>query len=80
VVGIACAGATLFDGLAFGIPAADLIEFLVHRDAYLYDSSQPQNGITYLPPPTRESAAAALSKPEAAKNSPDTNAGAKGQP
>ena len=53
VVGIACAGATLFDGLAFGIPATDLIEFLIHRDAYLYDASHPQNGITYLPPPFR---------------------------
>ncbi|HEY4311489.1 MAG TPA: trypsin-like peptidase domain-containing protein [Pirellulales bacterium] len=83
VVGIACAGATLFDGLAFGIPAADLIEFLIHRDAYLYDSSQPQNGITYLPPPTREAAAAAAAaakKADSAKNQPtETGASAKGQ-
>ncbi|HEY5310897.1 MAG TPA: hypothetical protein VIK18_00210, partial [Pirellulales bacterium] len=42
---------TMFDGLAFGIPATDLVDFLVHRDSYLYDSSQPQNGVTYLPPP-----------------------------
>ena len=72
VVGIACAGATMFDGLAFGIPASDLIEFLTHRDAYLYDSSQPQNGITYLPPPSREAkaAAAAAKKTESAESPP----------
>ena len=51
VVAVACAGAAVFDGLAFGIPACDLIDFLVHRDSYLYDESQPQNGVTYLPPP-----------------------------
>jgi len=51
VVAVACAGAAVFDGLAFGIPASDLIDFLVHRDTYLFDESQPQNGVTYLPPP-----------------------------
>ncbi len=56
VVGVACAGAAVFDGLAFGIPACDLIDFLVHRDSYLYDESQPQNGVTYLPPPYRPNA------------------------
>jgi serine protease Do len=53
VVGIVCAGATSFDGLAFGIPASDLIDFLVHRETYLYDPTRPQNGVTYLPPPFR---------------------------
>ncbi len=53
VVAVACAGASVFQGLAFGIPACDLIDFLVHRDTYLYDESQPQNGVTYLPPPFR---------------------------
>ena len=53
VVAVACAGAAVFDGLAFGIPANELIDFLVHRDTYLYDESQPQNGVTYLPPPKR---------------------------
>ena len=53
VVAVACAGAAVFDGLAFGIPANELIDFLVHRDTYLYDESQPQNGVTYLPPPYR---------------------------
>lgn len=53
VVGIVCAGATSFDGLAFGIPANELIDFLVHRDTYLYDPAQPQNGVTYLAPPYR---------------------------
>ncbi|NBC11305.1 MAG: trypsin-like serine protease [Planctomycetes bacterium] len=51
VVGIVCAGATMFDGLAFGIPANDLLDFLKNRDAFLYDPSQPMNGITYLEPP-----------------------------
>lgn len=53
VVGVVCAGATAFDGLAFGIPASDLLDFLRNREAYLYDPSQPQNGVKYLPPPFR---------------------------
>ena len=53
IIGVACAGFTFFDGLAFGIPARDLINFLEFRDAYLYDPSQPQNGVKYLDPPTR---------------------------
>ena len=51
VVGVVCAGFVMFDGLAFGIPGSELIDFLKHRDAYLYDAAQPQNGVTYLPPP-----------------------------
>jgi len=51
VVGIACAGYTFFQGLAFGIPADDLIDFLENREAYLFDPSQPQNGVKYLDPP-----------------------------
>jgi len=53
VVAVACAGAAIFDGLAFGIPSADLVDFLVNRDTWLFDESQPQNGVTYLPPPFR---------------------------
>ncbi|MBS0211466.1 MAG: trypsin-like peptidase domain-containing protein [Planctomycetes bacterium] len=55
IVGVVCAGATSFQGLAFGIPACDLIDFLVHRESFLYDASQPQNGVTYLPPPSLKS-------------------------
>ena len=51
VVAVACAGAAVFDGLAFGIPANELVDFLIHRDTWTYDESQPQNGVTYLPPP-----------------------------
>jgi len=51
VVGVVCAGFVMFNGLAFGIPATDLIDFLEHRDAFLFDASQPQNGVTYLSPP-----------------------------
>ena len=53
VVGVVCAGYTFFDGLAFGIPAPDLVEFLLHRDAYLFDPTQPQNGVKYFDPPFR---------------------------
>ena len=53
VVGIVCAGFVSFDGLAFGIPSSDLIDFLTHRDAFLFDPTQPQNGFTYLAPPFR---------------------------
>lgn len=56
VIGVVCAGATSFDGLAFAIPARDLVDFLVHRESYLYDSAQPQNGVTYLQPPYRDPA------------------------
>jgi len=51
VVGVACAGFTNFNGLAFGIPVVDLINFLEHRQAYLYDESRPENGVHYLQPP-----------------------------
>jgi serine protease Do len=63
VVAVACAGAAVFDGLAFGIPASELIDFLVHRDTYLFDESQPQNGVTYLPPPYRPGEPAAPAAP-----------------
>jgi len=51
VVAVACAGFAYFDGLAFGIPVEELVDFLDHRDAWLYDESRPENGVTYLPPP-----------------------------
>lgn len=57
VIGIACAGYTFFGGLAFGIPNTDLIDFLKNRDAYVFDASQPQNGIKYHAPPGAATAA-----------------------
>ncbi len=63
VVAVACAGASIFDGLAFGIPSSDLVDFLVNRDTYLFDESQPQNGVTYLPPPYRAGHDAADANP-----------------
>ncbi len=51
VVGIVCAGHTFFEGLAFGIPSSDLIDFLKNREAFLYDAAQPNSGVTYLEPP-----------------------------
>jgi len=59
VVGVACAGFTSFNGLAFGIPVEELRSFLKHRDAWLYDASQPQNGVKYLDPPVLAAPAAA---------------------
>lgn len=55
VVGVVCAGYTFFSGLAFGIPASDLIDFLKNRDAFLFDPTQPQNGVKYFQPPFRGS-------------------------
>lgn len=55
VVGVVCAGYSFFSGLAFGIPATDLIDFLQNRDAYLFDPTQPQNGVKYFEPPYRSS-------------------------
>lgn len=51
VVAVACAGFAFFDGLAFGIPIEDVRIFLDHQAAWLFDDSQPQNGIKYMPPP-----------------------------
>lgn len=51
VVGVVCARNPSFGGVAFGIPASHLIDFLQHRDAFLYDPSQPNNGIHFLDPP-----------------------------
>jgi serine protease Do len=51
VIGVVCAGSVHFEGLGFGIPVRDLIDFLRNRDAFLYDTSQPQNRIKYLQPP-----------------------------
>jgi len=64
VVAIVAAGATFFEGLAFGIPSSDLIDFLKNRDAYLYDATRPQNGITYLPPPYRKQQPEGKAKPD----------------
>lgn len=60
VVGVVCAGYSFFSGLAFGIPATDLIDFLKNRDAYLFDSTQPQNGVKYFQPPFRNSESALI--------------------
>lgn len=54
VVAVACAGSAMFDGLAFGIPIQDVVDFLENKDTYLYDASFPQNGVKYLAPPYRD--------------------------
>jgi serine protease Do len=53
VVAVACAGAAMFDGLAFGIPVKEVIAFLENRETYLYDASFPQIGVKFLAPPYR---------------------------
>ena len=67
VVGVVCAGFTSMHGLAFGIPGSDLVDFLMHREAFLFDPARPQNGVTYLPPPyitNREQTDAVVGDPE----------------
>jgi len=54
VVGVVCVGFVFFNGLAFGIPASNLIDFLRNRDAFLFDPTHPKTGVTYLPPPYRK--------------------------
>jgi len=54
VVAVVAAGYAFFQGLAFGIPVSDVVDFLQHRDAYLFDPAQPGNGVTYLTPPHRQ--------------------------
>ena len=61
VVGVVCAGYSFFSGLAFGIPATDLIDFLKNRDAFLFDPTQPQNGVKYFQPPFRGSESSLIS-------------------
>ncbi len=76
VVGVVCAGYSFFSGLAFGIPATDLIDFLKHRDAYLFDPTQPQNGVKYFAPPFRNSGSAiapATTVSEESQATPATN-------
>jgi len=69
VVGVVCAGYSFFSGLAFGIPATDLIDFLQHRDAYLFDPTQPQNGVKYFAPPFRGSESSLISEANASLES-----------
>ncbi len=58
VVGIVCAGQTFFEGLGYGIPLDEVLDFLNHREAYLYSPSQPQNGVKYADPPFRKKSGA----------------------
>ena len=73
VIGVVCAGATFFQGLAFGIPSNELVDFLVHRDSFLFAPSQPQNGVTYLDPPYRKTSQPEASSPKAPATQPATS-------
>ena len=74
VVGVVCAGYTFFSGLAFGIPATDLVDFLQHRDAFLFDPTQPQNGVKYFAPPFRGSASELATEGSATANTSSVQA------
>jgi serine protease Do len=71
VVGVVCAGYTFFQGLAFGIPASDLVDFLDNRDAFLFDATQPQNGVKYFEPPFRSGDANKNTGDDSESKSPD---------
>lgn len=73
VVGVVCAGFTFFDGLALGIPATDLLDFLRHRDAFVFDPTQPQNGVKYFEPPFRDAEGASADTDEK-QEEPETQA------
>lgn len=53
VVGVTNMKITFGEGLGFAIPVERVREFLDHRDAYAYDTSNPNNPYRYLPPPRR---------------------------
>ncbi len=53
VVGVTNMKMTFSEGLGFAIPAEQVKYFLDHRDAYAYDSENPNNAFRYLPPPRR---------------------------
>ncbi len=53
VVGVTNMKMTFSEGLGFAIPAEQVKYFLDHRDAYAYDSDNPNNAFRYLPPPRR---------------------------
>ena len=80
VVGIVCAGNQFFDGLAFGIPAGDLIDFLVHRDSFLFDAGQPQNGVKYLDPPYQPEKQASATAPAVTTAQEASTAGKESSP
>ena len=53
VVGVTNMKMTFSEGLGFAIPAEQVKHFLDHRDAYAYDTENPNNAFRYLPPPSR---------------------------
>ncbi len=62
VVGVTNMKMTFSEGLGFAIPAEQVKYFLDHRDAYAYDSENPNNAFRYLPPPRRPQRKAASAK------------------
>lgn len=55
VVGVTSRGARadMADNLGFAIPVAYVKDFLLHREAFAYDKTNPNSGYRYLDPPRR---------------------------
>jgi serine protease Do len=58
VVGVINMKLTFGEGLGFAIPIAYLKHFLRNRDAFAFDSTNPNTGYHYLQPPRRKNPAA----------------------
>jgi serine protease Do len=58
VVGVINMKLTFGEGLGFAIPIAYLKHFLRNRDAFAFDSTNPNTGYHYLEPPRRKNPAA----------------------
>ena len=53
VVGVINMGATMFNGIGFGIPTRYVRDFLRNREAFAYDKENPNSGYSYHAPPPR---------------------------
>jgi serine protease Do len=53
VVGVINMGATMFNGIGFGIPTRYVRDFLRNREAFAYDKENPNSGYSYDAPPQR---------------------------
>jgi len=78
VIGVTNMKIAFADNLGFAIPVHYLKDFLRNRDAHAYDKDNPNNGIRYLPPPTKDGRDAESGHaPEAAATPADGESAAK---
>jgi serine protease Do len=59
VIGVTNMKLLFGEGLGFAIPSSYLRLFLKNRDAFTYDKNNPNSGFRYLPPPRKQTPAAA---------------------